>query len=321
MPIRKREHPKEKVTLHLHNRHRGRYDFKALIECIPELRRFVRPNPYGDDSIDFFNADAVLMLNKALLKYYYDIEFWDIPNGYLCPPIPGRADYIHCIADLLGRMNNGNIPTGGKIKCLDVGVGANCVYPIIGIKEYGWSFVGVEIDPVAFESARIIVEMNPPLTPKVELRFQHNPKGILEGVIKKDELFDMSICNPPFHSSAAMAQAGTLRKLNNLSSKKITKPLLNFGGQQNELWCEGGELQFVQDMILQSKQFADSCFWFSTLISRESNLRQVYVFLKSVKAADVKTIPMGQGNKISRVVAWTFLTKREQEEWVAERWE
>ena len=320
MPIRKREHPKEKVTLHLHNRHRGRYDFKALIECIPELRRFVRPNPYGDDSIDFFNADAVLMLNKALLKYYYDIEFWDIPNGYLCPPIPGRADYIHCIADLLGRMNNGNIPTGGKIKCLDVGVGANCVYPIIGIKEYGWSFVGTEIDPVAVESANKIIESNSVLDGKVELRLQVNSRNIFEGVIKKEECFDLTICNPPFHASLAEAQSGTLRKLNNLTSKKSGKPILNFGGQRGELWCEGGEIRFVKDMIYQSKHFSRSCFWFSTLISKESNLKKVFSLLKMVEATDVKTLPMGQGNKISRVVAWTFLTKREQEKWATERW-
>ena len=321
MPKTKREHPKEKVNLHRQNRHRERYDFKLLTENCPELAQFVRPNPYGDDSIDFFNPDAVLMLNKALLNHYYNITNWSIPAGYLCPPIPGRADYIHHIADRLGSSNHGDIPGGDQIRCLDIGVGANCVYPIIGIKEYGWSFVGAEIDPVAIESARKIVDSNPILTGKVELRLQINPRNIFEGVIKKGEYFDLSICNPPFHASAAMAQAGTLRKLNSLSSKKITKPLLNFGGQQGELWCQGGELRFVKEMVFQSKLFEKSCFWFSSLISKESNLKQIYAFLKIVEATQVRTIPMGQGNKISRIVAWTFLINREQEEWVAERWE
>jgi 23S rRNA (adenine1618-N6)-methyltransferase len=44
-----------------------------------------------------------------LLISYYDIQKWDIPH-YLCPPIPGRADYIHYIADLLAESNNGIIP-------------------------------------------------------------------------------------------------------------------------------------------------------------------------------------------------------------------
>ena len=146
MPQRKKLHPKEKSELHPRNRHRERYDFKALIQSCPPLAPFVSLNKYHDESIDFANPDAVKMLNKALLKHFYDIDFWDIPPKFLCPPIPGRADYIHHVADLLAATNDGEIPTGLHIKCLDIGVGANCVYPIIGHKEYGWSFVGSDID-------------------------------------------------------------------------------------------------------------------------------------------------------------------------------
>jgi len=115
------------------------------VSC-PELGVFVKLNDYNDESIDFSNPEAVKMLNTALLKHYYKINHWNIPANYLSPPIPGRADYIHHIAELLGGSNNGKIPTDNKIKCLDIGVGASCVYPIIGNKEYGWSFVGSEID-------------------------------------------------------------------------------------------------------------------------------------------------------------------------------
>ena len=316
----RREHPKEKVTLHPRNRHRERYDFRVLIESCPELGQFVRPNQYGDDSIDFFNPEAVKALNKSLLTHYYEIENWDIPTGYLCPPIPGRADYIHHIADLLGTGNLGKIPTGENIKVLDIGVGANCVYPIIGIKEYAWSFVGADIDPVALESVRKIISSNLILSQRVELRLQVNPKNIFEGIIKNDDRFDLTICNPPFHASPAVAQSGTLRKLHNLNVRNSGIPILNFGGQNGELWCEGGEIRFVKDMIYQSKHFSELCFWFSTLISKESNLKQVISLLKRVEATDVITIPMGQGNKISRVVAWTFLAKSAQKNWVKEKW-
>lgn len=317
---KKKEHPKEKIKLHPRNKHRERYDFKQLINSLPELKKFVRLNDYNDESIDFFDAEAVKTLNKALLKHYYTIEHWNIPQNYLCPPIPGRADYIHYAADLLGSMNNGKIPTGEKIKCLDIGVGANCVYPIIGNKEYGWSFIGTEIDPVAIESANKIIETNPQLKDKIEIRSQHNPKDILYGVLKKDERIDLSICNPPFHASLEEAQAGTLRKLSNLKGKKITKANLNFGGQNNELWCKGGEISFVRDMIRQSKQFSESIFWFSTSISKQSNLNTVYQELEKANAFDVRTIPMEQGNKTGRVVAWTFLNKEQQQSWVKEKW-
>ena len=146
MSAKKNEPFKEKPQLHPRNKHRGRYDFEKLTESNPELAPYVKLNPHNDLSIDFFNPDAVKMLNKALLKQYYDIANWDIPSHYLCPPIPGRADYIHHIADLLGSCNKGNIPSGNKIKCLDIGVGANCIYPLIGNKEYGWSFIGCDID-------------------------------------------------------------------------------------------------------------------------------------------------------------------------------
>jgi len=317
---KKREHPTIKTALHSRNRHRERYDFNQLIKSCSELAQFVKLNVYHDESIDFFDPEAVKMLNRALLKHYYDIDFWDIPPNYLCPPIPGRADYIHYAADLLSGVNNGKIPVGNQIKCLDIGVGANCVYPIIGKKEYGWSFVGSDIDPVSIESAAKIVESNTTLKKDVELRWQVHPRDIFNGIICSDDRFDLTVCNPPFHASLAAAQSGTLRKLNNLNSKKIDHPRLNFGGQNHELWCKGGEELFVHDMIGQSKQFATSCYWYSTLISKESNLKGVYEALKKVDAVEVRTIPMGQGNKISRIVAWTFLTQEQQKVWIKKRW-
>ena len=320
MLSKKREHPKVKSRLHPRNKHRERYDFQLLFESSPELAKFVKVNDYNDESIDFFNPDAVKTLNKALLKHYYDISNWDIPPDYLCPPIPGRADYLHYLADLLGSKNNGRIPTGRRIKCLDIGTGANCVYPIVGTMEYGWLFVGTDIDPAAIESANKIVESNLNLKGKIELRVQSNPKDIFRGILLKDEFFDLTVCNPPFHASQAEARSGSIRKLTNLTQKSITKLSLNFGGQNSELWCEGGEERFVGDMVRQSKEFAGSCFWFSTLISKESSLKAVYEILRKSKAIEVKTVAMGQGNKISRFVAWTFLNRDQQSIWVKSRW-
>lgn len=323
MPSKKREHPKEKLSLHPRNRHRERYNFRQLVSSCPELGQFVKLNDYNDQSIDFFNPLAVKTLNKALLKYFYGIDYWDIPANYLCPPIPGRADYIHYMADLLGSVNSqvqGKILTGSKIKCLDIGVGANCVYPIIGVKEYGWSFVGSDIDSVSIENASKIVDANPTLKGNVELRMQKKSTDIFKGIIANNEHFDLTICNPPFHSSLAEAQGVAVRKLQNLKGEKIANPVLNFGGQSNELWCEGGEDEFVSEMIMESKQFANSCLWFSTLISKQSSLKNAYNVLETVDAVEIKTISMSQGNKISRIVAWTFLTGEQQQKWVNTRW-
>ncbi len=319
MPQKRKEHPKVKLSLHPRNKHRARYDFKELIKSCPELSPYVALNKYKDESIDFSNPKAVMMLNKSLLMHFYGIDNWNIPTGYLCPPIPGRADYIHHIADLLSDCNNGIIPQGDQINCLDIGVGANCIYPIIGCKEYGWSFVGSDIDPTAIHSASEIIESNNYLKGKVVLRLQKNASDIFRGVIS-NEYFDLTICNPPFHDSASAAQSANLRRLKNLNRKQITKPVLNFGGQNNELWCKGGEEQFVSTMILESREYSTSCFWFSTLISKKSLLNNVYKALNKSKATEVKTIPMGQGNKISRIVAWTYLNRDQQEKWIKTRW-
>jgi 23S rRNA (adenine1618-N6)-methyltransferase len=316
----KREHPAIKTKLHPRNKHRERYDFKLLCLAYPELTAFVAVNKYGDESIDFFNPDAVKALNKALLKQYYDISHWDIPKGYLCPPIPGRADYIHYLADVLAAANKDNLPAGFNIRVLDIGTGANCIYPIIGANEYGWSFVGSEVDATAVSAAKALIENNPALHGKLEVRLQKNPQHIFKGIIHQGERFDLTLCNPPFHSSAEEAQASTLRKLSNLKQKKINTPVLNFGGQNKELWCEGGEVAFISKMIQESTEFADSCLWFTSLVSKESSLKPLYAELRKAGALLVKTLSMGQGNKNSRALAWTFLSKEKQINWSKTRW-
>ncbi len=309
-----------KSKLHPRNKHRHRYDFAQLIATCPALKPFVAPNKYGNESIDFFDPAAVKMLNKALLQQHYEIGYWDIPENYLCPPIPGRADYIHHIADLLGSENGGVIPTGKEIGCIDIGVGANCVYPIIGHKEYGWSFRGTDIDRKALQAANRIIENNPPLNEVVKFKFQTNPTDIFYNILDKKEKFDLAICNPPFHASAEEAKAATLRKLKNLKGKKVTEATSNFGGQPKELWCEGGEKQFIKDMIRESKRFAPNCLWFSTLVAKEVTLKSLYRSLKRAVAVEVKTIEMGQGNKTSRILAWTFLSQKRRDQWIAKRW-
>ncbi|MEQ9302829.1 MAG: 23S rRNA (adenine(1618)-N(6))-methyltransferase RlmF [Marinoscillum sp.] len=316
----KKKQQKAIPKIHPRNRHTGRYDFEVLVAVDPELQHFVRPNIHGDDSIDFADATSVRALNKALLKLHYDITFWDLPDGYLCPPIPGRADYIHHMADWLCVHNFGNTPTGPKITCLDIGVGSSLIYPIIGTREYDWNFIGSDIDSVSLESSRTIINRNPRLIDKVTLRLQKDPKDILYGIITQEERVDFAICNPPFHTSAEEAQAGTNRKVSNLSGKKTKDASLNFEGQPNELWCEGGEKKFIREYIRQSKKFGNCCFWYSTLVSKQNNLKGIYAALEDAGAAVVHTIPMGQGNKTSRIVTWTFLTREQQKHWKNTRW-
>lgn len=296
-----------KPMLHPRNQHRDGYDFARLLKTTPELEPFVTRNPRGGMTIDFANAEAVRMLNRALLAAHYDVKFWEFPDSYLCPPIPGRVDYIHSLADLLAEDNGGDIPRGRDIKVLDIGTGASLVYPLIGQHEYGWDFTGVDIDPVSIKAARLINERN---GLSISLRHQKNPKNIFRGIINPRDTFHLTMCNPPFHSSLEQAGKGTERKWRNLGKEPAAK--LNFGGQNAELWCPGGEIGFIGRMVEQSAEFAEQCLWFTTLVSKKDNLRTIDRFLSKAGVAEKKTVEMAQGQKSSRFVAWTYYSKKQR---------
>lgn len=284
--------------MHPKNIHNKPYDFKALISEHPKLESFVFENDYNTLTIDFSDKDAVLHLNKAILKQYYGIADWNIPPDYLCPPIPGRADYIHHIADLLRKEDQKK-----GIKGLDIGVGANCIYPILGSQIYRWKMVGADIDLIAVQAAQKNVSDTKNLKSNIEIRHQKNNAHIFEGIIKKGEHFHFSMCNPPFHASAEAAKKATLRKLMNLKQKKAYA--LNFGGQPNELWCNGGEALFIKRMIKQSVAFKDQVDWFTSLVSKKENLTKIVKQLNKLNAIH-QIVEMNQGNKQSRFIAWKF---------------
>ncbi len=315
-----RKQGNQNTRMHPRNKHKGRYNFENLVALCPELEGYLEPNPKGDWSINFFDPQAVKVLNKALLLSYYDLRFWDIPEGYLSPPIPGRADYIHHLADLLADSNQNKIPRGSGINILDIGTGANCIYPIIANREYGWSVTGSEVDEIAFQSAKNILSQNDIREDAVKILQQKNAKHIFEGIITKTDYFDCTLCNPPFYASAREADKASKRKFKNLSKGAKIDFKRNFGGQRNELWYEGGETAFIQLMIRESKAFSNNVYWFTTLVSKAAHLKIIYTFLKKEKVTGHKTINMGHANKQSRFIAWTFLNKKQQKAWQQFRW-
>ena len=281
--------------MHPRNRHQDRYDLNELSRVLPELAPFIKINEYKDQTIDFSDSKAVKALNKAILKSFYGINFWDIPVTYLCPPIPGRADYIHTVADLFTEKKD--------LRVLDIGTGANTIYPLLGAHEYNWTMVGSDVDAKALANAESIVQSNS-LQEKISYRHQKSSDNIFKNIIQADEYFDLTICNPPFHESQEEASRGTSRKWKNLG-KKPKDSALNFGGQGAELWCPGGEKAFILNMIEESLLFRTQVGLFSTLVSKEANLP---VLIKTLKAttATIRTLEMAQGQKKSRILSWTF---------------
>lgn len=290
--------PVEKGQLHPNNPHKGKYDFKVLTDNLPELKSFVKKNPSGEDTIDFSDNKGVICLNKALIKTYYKVDNWDIPEGFLCPPIPGRADYIHYIGDLITKKKN--------VRVLDIGTGANCIYPIIGSQTYGWNYTASDIDPKSIENAQKIIDKNENLKNKIKLKLQKDKNHIFVGIIEKGDKFDLTMCNPPFHGSLEDALKANKRKVDNLNKgNKDIKKGLNFGGQKAELWCPGGERLFLKKMAKESALFASQVHYFTSLVSDKDNVKPTIKVLEKL-GAKCQVLEMSQGQKISRVLAWTF---------------
>ena len=301
---------KSNSNFHPKNKHLYGYAMSELCKIFPLLQEFVFVNKFGTETIDFANSKAVKNLNTALLFKDYNIQFWEFPDDNLCPPIPGRVDYVHHLADLI-RVSG----IKGNIRVLDIGTGASCIYPILGNAEYNWEFVATDIDKKSLDCAQLILKKNK-LTNCIILKHQINSTQIFKGILKSTDKYSASMCNPPFYRSQEEAILANTRKLKGLGSKNDVNAR-NFSGNQQELWYKGGEKAFVHTYLYESSLFKTQCFWYSTLVSKKENLESMYVSLKKLNATEINTIPMQQGNKITRIVAWTFLNNQEQKEWIS----
>lgn len=279
--------------LHPNNKFSKGYNFEELIISNPKLKEFVANNKFNNLSIDFSHPNAVKELNKALLFTYDKISLWNFPDKNLCPPIPGRLDYIHHLADLISKEED--------ITILDIGTGATCIYPLLGAAEYNWNFVGTDIDLDSLDTAQDIIDDND-LDSNIKLRQQFDEGHILKNVLEENDFFSATMCNPPFYKSAEEAKGANRRKTRNLGNNTIR----NFSGNHNELWYSGGEKAFLHNYLYESSLFSKKSKWFTSLVSKKENVESLQKSSKKLGVKEFKIIPMHQGNKVTRIVCWRF---------------
>jgi 23S rRNA (adenine1618-N6)-methyltransferase len=257
------------------------------------LKEFVLENKFGSISIDFSNPNAVKELNKALLFSYDKLNLWNFSDENLCPPIPGRLDYILHLSDLLSEEKD--------IKILDIGTGATCIYPLLGVAEFNWNFIATDIDLDSLDSAQDIIDDNT-LDANIKLRQQFDEQQILKGILEEDDFFSATMCNPPFYKSAEEARGANRRKSRNLGNNAVR----NFSGNNNELWYKGGEKVFLHNYLYESSLFSNKSKWFTSLVSKKENVESLQNSAKKLGAEEFKVINMNQGNKVTRIVCWRF---------------
>ncbi len=113
--------------------------------------------PAGEQSVDFANPQAVKALNKALLAHFMPLHTGTFrfrqnrrcPSKYLYPVI-----WRIRLGETTGAFRR------GATIILDVGGRANCIYPLIGVHEYGWRFTAGEVSDAAMSSAQANIQAN-----------------------------------------------------------------------------------------------------------------------------------------------------------------
>ncbi len=284
--------------VHDRNRYREPYDLDRLVRAVPELTAYLRTTPDGRPTVDFARAAAVRHLNRALLLSDYQLAFYDLPPEALCPAVPSRLDYVHVVADLLHSTGADRKPVRG----LDIGTGASLVYPILGVREYGWRFVATDINETSLRAAKAIVSFNPSLRDKIELRRQASPRQIFDGVLRPGERFDFTMCNPPFYESEAAARKAAQLKWRKLGRRGTET--FNFGGQGAELHTAGGEPRFLGATIAASYRFRTQVRWFTTLVSQRAYLKVAEAGFRQNPPRRREVVALSTGAKTRQVLAW-----------------
>ncbi|GAX84031.1 hypothetical protein CEUSTIGMA_g11455.t1 [Chlamydomonas eustigma] len=155
------------ARMHPSNRYyREEPDFAGLARDYEEIRQYVTFGPDGRAHYDFTSWEATRQLTATLLSQDFGVSWW-LPEGQLVPTLTNRANYIHWINDLLQLSS----PEGTKkVRGLDIGCGANFIYPLLGAAIYGWKMVGCDVTDVALQWSRRHVTSNPDLAPLLEVR-------------------------------------------------------------------------------------------------------------------------------------------------------
>eukprot|EP00940_MAST-03C_sp_MAST-3C-sp2_P000721 g721.t1 len=158
---------------------------------------------------------------------------------------------------------------------------------------YGWRFVGLEIDPISFESAKKNVEIND-LSRDIELRLvRKNEGGVLDPALLGTDRVDFSMCNPPFYGSAAEKSAHPSRCCVSTTSESIYEA--------------GGEIGFVSRIIDDSLKFKRRVRWYTSMIGRKKSLKNLLRRLREEKdVREVCTYTFRQGQTDRWGLAWSF---------------
>ena len=268
-------------------------DFSLLIKKFPELTKYtLLKNEDGEYSFNWSDNKLSLLITKCILDFYFKIKYYSIPNNFLIPPVPSRLNYINLIKTLLISFNILTSKEENEIIGIDIGTGANLIYPLLGYSLYKWKFICSEINNEAFENSIKIIKENK-LEEYIKLIKQKYKNYIFVGIINREKKYTFSICNPPYYDY----------------EDEIKKEDKNKNCEYNfdEIYYKNGEVGFFNKYFQESLCYSKNIFLFTYLIGKKSNAEKIYDQIsedKNIKYCDMKKIKTG--NNIRYIIFWTF---------------
>jgi 23S rRNA A1618 N6-methylase RlmF len=297
-------------------------NFAELAQLYPSFSKHVVIKN-GQPSLDWNNPESLCELTKALLHKDFGVTI-ELPLDQLCPTVTSRVNYILWLEDLLDlpstslrpakRLKTGttdtSLSTQPQIRGIDIGTGASCVYPLLGVSMNGWKFVATDIDETSVSWAQKNVAMNgwedfvqvkhvssdsillslfPDVLPSgQEEEGDLSKKSTPENFSKE---FDFCMCNPPFFESL---------------EQKIENPHTQCNATQGELVTEGGEVAFVIKMAEESLLLRDRITWYTSLLGRKVSVKKILKFLHENGIKNTRTTTFYQGHTTRWAIAWSF---------------
>ncbi|XP_053376165.1 RNA N6-adenosine-methyltransferase mettl16-like [Mercenaria mercenaria] len=265
-------------------------DFKALSSKYDYFNEKVKVNASGKVILDFKDPAALRALFRALLEDDFGLAV-TVPLDRLIPTVPQRVNYILWLEDIIGKENGA--------KGIDIGTGSSCIYPLLGCRLNQWQFLASEIDDQNMYFANKNVASNK-MEDKITIK-KVTEDTLLIGLVDENEIYDFSMCNPPFYSDHLEAQGITSARNDDRSESSSIST-----ASEAESIAWGGEVRFVTQMIEESLILKNKIRVYTSLLGKKMSLSLLKDVLQRKKVPKYASTEFCQGKTMRWGIAWTF---------------
>ena len=197
MPKQQQSCAQFNVRMHPRNPYSAPIGIAELARQFPDVCDHVISRSANGHIVYDWNAPgATYAVTRALLKRDFALD-WQQPPQFLCPPVPGRLNYLLWVEDLVLQ----DAAAATSVCVADIGTGASAIFPLIGARRFGWSFIALDSSADALEHARANVDRNC-LQHLVSLRLVPHDGNIADALALHPSITH-TMCNPPFFSSSS----------------------------------------------------------------------------------------------------------------------